>query len=177
MSKIKYQTCNAIYNYSDAMVRVDLSTIIENVINSLKIENDRLKEENNTSIITNERVEEENEDLRKACKLLKAEDIEQLKENQELKDVIKQYKTKQNIYYYDELMKTREYLKREDAENDRLKAELKQTNKDYNHDCKLHEELSDKQHDIILKLEEDIKEKEKQYHMLASSKGVDNGNL
>ena len=127
MSKIKYQTCNAIYNYSDAMVRVDLSTIIENVINSLKIENDRLKEENNTSIITNERVEEENEDLPKACKL--------------------------------------------------LKAELKQTNKDYNHDCKLHEELSDKQHDIILKLEEDIKEKEKQYHMLASSKGVDNGNL
>ena len=99
MSKIKYQTCKAIYNYSDAMVRVDLSTIIENVINSLKIENDRLK------------------------------------------------------------------------------AELKQTNKDYNHDCKLHEELSDKQHDIILKLEEDIKEKEKQYHMLASSKGVDNGNL
>ena len=39
-----------------------------------------------------------------------------------------------------------------------LQAELKQTNKDYNHDVKLHEELECKQHDIIVKLEQDIKE-------------------
>jgi predicted RNase H-like nuclease (RuvC/YqgF family) len=61
--------------------------------------------------------------------------------------------------------------------NERLEKELKQTNKDYNHDMKVHEEFSDKQDDIIVKLKQDIKEfekeikiKDKQYHMLASSK-------
>ena len=42
------------------------------------------------------------------------------------------------------------------AENDRLKAELKQTNKDYNHDMQVHEEFSDRQDDIIVKLKQDI---------------------
>ena len=84
-----------------------------------------------------------------------------LLEIKELKDVIKEYKKKANIYYYEELKKTRVLLKKEYAENVSLKAELVTLKYAENVSLKAEiESLQDQLKECVNDYENDIKDNE-----------------
>ena len=78
-----------------------------------------------------------------------------LLEIKELKDVIKEYKIKVNIYYYEELKKTRVLLKKEYAENVSLKAEIESL-QDQLKECVNDYENDIKDNEVIKEVEEEV---------------------
>ena len=90
----------------------------------------------------------ERDDLYKACKLLKDD-------NKELKADNERLRIENNT------------LK---LSNGKIKDELQSVNDDYNNDHRVHNEYEDGLLDEVKELKAEIKEKEEQYHMLASSK-------
>ena len=78
-----------------------------------------------------------------------------LLEIKELKDVIKEYKKKANIYYYEELKKTRVLLKKEYAENVSLKAEIESL-QDQLKECVNDYENDIKDNEVIKEVEEEL---------------------
>ena len=147
----KVETFNYFKNYLPKGHRHEFIMFIGRLESTYDAEICDLKEDNTKSRKYILHLEEEHDDLLKACKLLKAD-------NKELKDKLQavndDYNNDHKVHneYEDGLLKEIKELK---AVND----EVRRCNKTMD--------------GILLEREKEIKEKDKQYHMLASSKSND----